>query len=319
MRVLSKIYYSNTRYAVMGFIENRWRERHTYEQIRGLDPSVHVLHVHALGVTALPLFDTARDYSVLLDTTWDLWRRYATAAFGISPRVASYADSVDRATYHKAKHCFTISEYAARNLQEHYGVPEEKITVVGTGRGGLSPYFGPKDYTNGSILFIAKARFEDKGGYRLIEALQIARRHNSRLSLTIVGQPEYEAEFAGIEGVTALGRVSAEQLQQLFNEASLFAMPAVFEPWGLVYLEALACQTPVLGLRHHALPEITANGRFGFCLDTGSAEEIAAALVQAFADPQRLAEMGAQGQEHCLKHFTWEKTAQRIINEVTKD
>jgi glycosyltransferase involved in cell wall biosynthesis len=313
LRVLSKVYYANARYARMGFIETHWRERHAYRLIAALDPAIDVLFVHALGATSLPRFDTRRRYFVLLDTTWDLWRQYSTDVFRVSERLAAYADKVEAGTFRQAAHCFAISEYAARNLVDHYRIPREKISVIGTGRGALAPYHGPKDYSNGSILFTAKVRFADKGGYRLLEAFQLARKRNPQLSLTIVGQPEYETEFRNVEGVTALGHVPLERLQQLFNEASLFAMPASFEPWGLVYLEALACRTPVLGLNEHALPEITRDGRFGFCLRTGAVEEIADALVDAFAKPERLARMGKEGQEHCLATFTWAQVAQRIL------
>ena len=320
LKVLSKLYYLNSRYARLGRIEHPWRARRASALLSQAAETDHVLHLHALDSLSLPIKrDGNKQHSIVLDTTWNLWRRYCTDVFRVSSRLADDADRMERAVFHAAAHCFPLSDYVARDLIEHYGVPAEKITVIGTGRGALLPYDGPKDYGNGSILFAAKERFIDKGGALLLQAFQIAHGQNANLSLTIVGRPEYEAQFRDIDGVTARGHVTLEELQSLFNQASLFAMPAVFEPWGLVYLEALACKTPVMGLRDHALPEITRNGRYGFCLENNSAEAMAEALLDAFTDPLRLERMGSEGQKHCLAHYTWEKTVERILTVLCQD
>ena len=106
------------------------------------------------------------------------------------------------------------------------------------------------------------------------------------------------------------------QLQQLFEQSALFAMPALNEPWGLVYLEALSCRTPILGLNRNSIPELTQHGQFGFAVSEPTAESIAAALLNAFSDVDRLAKMGRDGQKHCLHTFTWEHTAMRMLDAI---
>lgn len=314
IKAASKVYYFNSNYARLGRVEGPWRARRARAAIARAPNARHVLHLHALDVLAVREADQTRQHSILLDTTWHIWRQFSAYINTVSERLAADADRAERRVLNAATHCFPLSEYVARDLIAHYGVPRERITVVGTGRGALMPYFGPKDYRNGMILFAAKERFADKGGYQLLEGFKLARTENPRLNLMIVGRPEYETEFTGIDGVAAHGHVSLDQLQALFNAASLFAMPAAFEPWGLVYLEALACRTPVLGLSTHAVPEITRDGRYGFCLREATPVAVATALLRAFDNPDRLAEMGHEGQEHCLDHFTWDKTAERIVN-----
>src|SRR6202011_3888702 len=143
-------------------------------------------------------------------------------------------------------------------------------------------------YTRPHVLFTAKRAFSWKGGPLLVEAVRRAASRMPGLRLTIVGEPRHVREFDGMPHVTALGHVPRDHLQSLFERASLYAMPAVLEPWGLVYLEALSTKTPILGLRRHAIPELTADGRFGFLVDRPEPDAVAEALVDALSDAGRL-------------------------------
>jgi glycosyltransferase involved in cell wall biosynthesis len=113
-----------------------------------------------------------------------------------------------------------------------------------------------------------------------------------------------------------LGFVSVEELQELFNTHSLFLMPALNEPWGLVYLEAMACKMPIMGLNRNSFPELSGHGKYGFAIDEADPAMLAHALVEAFRNPDRLEEMGEQGQRFCLSAFSWNKTVDRILEVV---
>ena len=253
-----------------------------------------------------------------MDGTWNLWRAYASDRAAISVRLSRDIEELDRASYHAVDHIFTIGEYVRQDLITTYGVPAGKITTVGSGRGGILPYHGSKDYGNGHILFVAKDRFVDKGGENLLAGFALAHQRHPALRLVLAGREEYLQRAADQPGVTAYGHISLAELQALFEGASLFAMPAVNEPWGLVYLEALSCRVPILGLRRLSLPELTGNGRYGFCLETAEPAEIADTLCRAFADPAALAAMGAAGQAFCLDTFTWEHTVRRIVETIAR-
>jgi glycosyltransferase involved in cell wall biosynthesis len=84
------------------------------------------------------------------------------------------------------------------------------------------------------------------------------------------------------------------------------------DPWGQVYLEALASRTPVLGLNRNGLPEITEQGRHGFLVDEASPEAIAEEILRAMSDPDRLARMGLSGQAHVLQNYSWD----RVVSEM---
>jgi glycosyltransferase involved in cell wall biosynthesis len=255
---------------------------------------------------------------VFTDTTWNLWHTYCLDRGAISKRLSEDIEELDRASYHAVDHIFTIAHYVREDLMAHYGIAGDKITVVGSGRGSIVPFKGEKDYAGGPILFVARQRFADKGGEALLAGFVLARQKSPDLRLVIVGREEYKQRFSGLPGVTVHGEVPLADLQTLFEQASLFAMPAANEPWGLVYLEALSCQVPILGLRRLSLPEITRDGRYGFCLENAEPATIAEALCWAFADPAALAEMGAAGQAYCLETFTWERTVTIILDTIAQ-
>lgn len=274
-----------------------------------------VLHLGTLDLPLPRIFEN-RCHFLLCDSTWDLWRQGAATIDRYSSRLLNDAERLEKSSYSQMTHIFAISEYVKDNLVTHYRISADMVSVVGTGRGGIKEYHGEKPYENGTILFIAKERFKDKGGDLLVEGFKIANQTNPALRLIIAGNEENRRYVGDIENIEVKGHIPLEQLQQLFNESALFAMPAVNEPWGLVYLEALSCKTPVLGINQHSLPEITLNGRFGFLVENRSPLAVAEKLLEAFSDLPRLHKMGIEGQEHCLQNFTWEKTVGRIVNVI---
>lgn len=274
-----------------------------------------ILHMNTLDLP-LPRRNPLQSHYLLCDTTWNLWARQATNMLQFNAPYVHAADELEQAAYNQVEHIFPIGRYVTGNLVDHYGVDPARITPVGSGLNTITPYFGEKDYQNGYILAVAKARFEDKGGSLLLEAFRLARRTHPDLKLVVVGSPG-NAKFAlEATNVVFTGFVPAHDLQRLFEEASLFAMPALNEPWGLVYLEALACRTPILGLARNALPEMTGSGRYGFLVDDATPEAVASALLGAVSDPVRLRRMGVEGQAHCLKTYSWDAVAERIATRI---
>jgi glycosyltransferase involved in cell wall biosynthesis len=272
-----------------------------------------ILHMGTLDLP-IPKLDEGVDHYLFCDSTWNLWSQYATNIDQYPPKLLQLAEELDWESYAKIKHFFPVSEYVRENLIYHYRIDPKRITVVGSGIKEIKPFTGEKDYENGHILFVAKMRFEDKGGSLLLEAFKIAQRKKPSLKLVIVGQDQYKNLIGSVPNVTVHGFIPLEELQNLFNTAALFAMPALNEPWCQVYIEALANKTPILGLNRNYLPEITRQGQYGFLVDEPTPESIADAILQAFSNPSKLREMGAAGQKYCLETFSWEQVVIKIAS-----
>jgi glycosyltransferase involved in cell wall biosynthesis len=272
-----------------------------------------VLHLGTCDLPA-PQRDDHLEHYLTCDSTWNLWSENVTNIDRYTPQMIELAEQLERESYAQIQHFFPWSEYVRDNLIHHYEINPEKISVIGSGRGSsIQPFYGDKDYEKGHILFVAKDRFEDKGGDLLLEAFQIAQSKNSNLKLMIVGRAAKKS-FEQIPNVTTYGYVSGHDLQHLFNTAALFAMPALNEPWGLVYLEALSCKTPVLGLKRNALPEFTNQGEYGFLVEKPDPKEIAEMILGAFSNPDRLAEMGLKGQQYSVEKYSWKAAISTVKN-----
>lgn len=303
----------------LGSAQSRGRLARTHSgnivQSKSKDFNCHkILHT---GTLDIPLSKTDADFEHYLfcDTTWNLWTQYATNIDCYPPKAIQLSEELEEKSYAQVKHFFATSEYVRQNLINRYQIDSEKITVVGTGRGKIKPSIEPEK-SEQQILFVAKERFEDKGGFLLLEGFKLAVQKNPSLKLIVVGQEKYQEFVGSIPNIIVKGFIPWNELQDLFNCATLFAMPALNEPWGIVYLEALACQTPILGLKRNSLPDITCQGKYGFLVNEPDPESIAGAIIQAFADPEGLKQMGALGQKYCLEKYSWSKVAKEIAKVV---
>jgi starch synthase len=135
------------------------------------------------------------------------------------------------------------------------------------------------------------------------------------------GQPdtaELAAEVSGL--VTSLQATRSgviwipemlpkREIIQLLSHATAFAIPSLYEPLGIVNLEAMACGTAVVGSRVGGIPEVVADGDTGLLVPADEPAALAAALNSLLADPARAAAMGAAGRKRALAEFSWDAIA----------
>jgi starch synthase len=92
---------------------------------------------------------------------------------------------------------------------------------------------------------------------------------------------------------------------QLLTHATAFAIPSIYEPLGIVNLEAMACGTAVVGSRTGGIPEVVADGETGLLVPPGEPEPLAEALNALIRDPDRAAAMGHAGRKRAVAEFGW--------------
>jgi starch synthase len=106
---------------------------------------------------------------------------------------------------------------------------------------------------------------------------------------------------------------------QLLTHAAVFACPSLYEPLGIVNLEAMGCATAVVGSRVGGIPEVVADGLTGTLVPfhAVSTEEFEAGLAEAVnalcADPARAEAMGRAGRERAVHEFGWDTIAHRTV------
>jgi alpha-maltose-1-phosphate synthase len=135
--------------------------------------------------------------------------------------------------------------------------------------------------------------------------------------------PELGAEVAGLveelrktrSGVIWLsGMLSKREVIQLLSHATLFACPSVYEPLGIVNLEAMACGTAVVASKTGGIPEVVADGDTGLLVPPDDPVALAEAINSLTRDRDRAKAMGVAGRERAAIEFDWAKIARQTAD-----
>ena len=117
---------------------------------------------------------------------------------------------------------------------------------------------------------------------------------------------EVERLVAASENIRLLGFVPDEDLVALYNLATVFAMPSIYEGFGLPILEAMSCGVPVVAAKAGSLPEV--GGDAAMYVDPYNEDEIASAMQKLFSDGRLRESLSKKGIEQA-KNFSWRTTA----------
>jgi alpha-maltose-1-phosphate synthase len=101
---------------------------------------------------------------------------------------------------------------------------------------------------------------------------------------------------------------------QLLSHATVFAIPSLYEPLGIVNLEAMACGTAVAGSRVGGIPEVVADGKTGILVPPDDPGELAAALNVLVRDPGLAEAMGRAGRDRAVAEFGWTAVAEQTVS-----
>ena len=109
------------------------------------------------------------------------------------------------------------------------------------------------------------------------------------------------------------------ELIQVLSHAAVFACPSIYEPLGIVNLEAMACEIPVVASDVGGIPEVVVDGITGLLVHYEETEAVkfendfAHALIKVLTDPIKAKQMGLAGRDRAIKDFGWDKIAKQTI------
>lgn len=172
------------------------------------------------------------------------------------------------------------------------------------------------------VLFVGRAT-PQKG---ILEFLDAAARLRSQVQVVLLAGAADTPEFA--ERVRARVRevaaprpsvvyveetVPREDLCAFYGQAAAFACPSIYEPFGIVNLEAMACEAPVVAVAVGGIPEIVVDGVTGFLVPPRDPARMAERLDALVASPDLRARMGRAGRARVEARFTWRAVAEETL------
>ena len=253
---------------------------------------------------------------------------------------------IEQHAYNTADGVIAVSQQMKTDVVEAYSIQPEKVTVI---HNGIDPEFYKPTFDTQLladyginpnipfVLFVGRIT-RQKGISQLISAAKYFTK-DCQIVLC-AGAPdtpeiakETEALIADLKaqrnGVILISEMlPREKIKVLYSHARVFACPSLYEPFGIINLEALSCETPVVGSAVGGIPEIIEEGKTGFLIELESVSRTdfnpknAAAFQQRFAekinqlleDEKLATQMGKAGREKVLEKFSWESIAKTTFN-----
>ncbi len=300
----------------------------------------HTWYANMAGHLASLMYDIPH---VLSAHSLEPLRPWKAEQLGGGYAVSSWAE---RTAYEGAAGVIAVSEGMKRDILRVYPqIDPDKVRVVYNGID--SAVWKPNadttvleehgiDPDRPTVVFVGRVTRQKGLPYLLRAAALLPADVQFVLCAGAPDTPEIAAEVAGLvkglqeerSGVVLIDRVlPREQLTQLLTHATTFVCPSVYEPLGIVNLEAMACGAPVVGTATGGIPEVVLDGETGIIVpidqvDDGTGtpkdpdafvRDLAAGLTEMVSDPERAAEMGRRGLERAVTHFSWEQIGRDTV------
>jgi starch synthase len=187
---------------------------------------------------------------------------------------------------------------AGTEVLARYGVDPDRPYVIFVGR--ITRQKGVP------VLLRAAARFDPAAQLVLCAGAADTAELGAEVSALVAGLQDTRSGVIWIPQMLPKAEVI-----QLLSHALAFACPSVYEPLGIVNLEAMACQTAVVASRTGGIPEVVADGVTGLLVPPDDPAALADAVNALLRDPGRAAAMGKAGRERAVTEFSWAAVAEQ--------
>jgi alpha-maltose-1-phosphate synthase len=230
---------------------------------------------------------------------------------------------IEKTTVEAAQRVIAVSHKMREDILEHFDADPARVVVIHNGidpeqfkrteaRDALDRLGVREPY----VLFVGRIT-DQKGIFHLLEA---SRRLPAGVQVVLCASapdtPEIEdrlrrtvAEMPQVRWINEM--VPVPVVTQLYSHAAVFACPSVYEPFGLINLEAMACQAPVVASAVGGILEVVEDGKTGLLVPPAQPEALAAAITRVLSSPDLARSMGQAGRGRVEAQFSWTSIAER--------
>ncbi len=283
-----------------------------------------IVHVHT-WYTSLAGFFAKQLYDVKLVATAhsvEPKRPWKREAMGNAYRLSTWAE---RTCLEACDRVIAVSNEDKRDIIECYGIDESRIDVIPNGiditkyrRREDSPVLDRYSVEKPYVLFLGRLS-RQKGVFDVVEA-------SSKLPegvkmVLVTGRADekgVEEEFGRMvkdrENIVWINRMlTEEEAVALYSGAEVFTAPSLYEPFGLINLEAMACGRPVVSTRVGGIKDVVIEEETGLLVPPNSPDELAKALNELLSNKALAEEMGRKGRIRVEREFSWERVAEKTL------
>ena len=239
--------------------------------------------------------------------------------------------SLERWVCRDAAAVITCSNFMASQVQELFGLPPARVHVIGNGvhldgpppAAAIAAAFGGAQQTDQAgpghpLLVFAGRLVHEKGLQELIKALPAIAAAHPGVRLAVAGsgpqladQQDRATRYGVAARISWRGRLDRGPLAALMVAADVVVVPSLYEPFGLVALEAQALGTPVAVSETGGLIDLVKPSETGELFTPQSPSALAEAVLRLLADPQRATEMADRAREQARSGYSWPVLAAR--------
>ncbi len=323
------------------FLETMLRNVRMAGLVSGADiVHCHTWYAHFAGCLLRQL-DDAR--LVLTTHSLEPHRPWKVEQLGSAYHASSW---VEETAYRNADGVVAVSDAMRQDVMALYEVPEDKVRVIPNGidpdeyRPVERPDILQKhgiDPSKPFVLFVGRIT-RQKGIVHLVNAIEHLREGTQ--VVLCAGAPDTEDIAREMEAAVATARSAgrhdiiwiADMLPRdetiaLYAGADVFVCPSVYEPFGIINLEAMACETAVVASAVGGIPGIVVDGETGVLAPLEArgptdfepkdadrfSRDLAEAVNQLLDDEEVRRRMGAAGRRRVVEHYSWRAVAQRTV------
>jgi len=256
-----------------------------------------------------------RPTAIYTDNIYALTHRIYPRWSALSKREAGRFLALERETLLGAGAVFAMSQWLKDGMIDAYGIPPERIEVVGSSGNLKLPDLPETAHQREAVLFVGLA-WELKGGETLLAAWPKVRRERPHAELWIVGASPPKRSAA--DGVRWLGLIAdPAELSARFLDARVFVLPSLFDARPHVVSEAQAHGLPSVVSDRCSLPELVHDGVTGRVVPAADPDALADALVELLADEEGAQAMGRAARTEAEQAGSWDAVVARMAPRLT--